>query len=226
MSRALDGKFRIHARLSNTSYMRLHSWTSASLRRLYIGQFLTLHFKDRQEDFLSKESKDILHYNKIFSCTMELPNDSACLVVIFVLFCFVLIWDESVTFFNQKYRKSFYSYKKITCSVTTLSEAFNRLQAFLFFSFLENQRGSQKKTYFALFGSRSVKILTPEPRWLRFLDRVWKRNLANDTIIYSGFLKNLERPSTSSRNLKIFKLRIYKVVCSIISNWLSVRVQF
>ena len=112
MSWTLDGKMRIHARLSNISYIRWHSWTSASLRRLYIGQFLTLQFKDREEDFLNKESKDILHYNKIFSCTMELPNDSASLVVIFVLFCFVLIWDESVTFFNQKYQKSFYSYEK------------------------------------------------------------------------------------------------------------------
>ena len=93
--------------------MRFHSWTSVSLRRLYIGQFLSLHFKDRDEDFLSKGLKDILHDNKIFSCTMELPNESTSLVVIFFLFCFVFIWDESVTScVNQKYRKSFYSYDK------------------------------------------------------------------------------------------------------------------
>ena len=91
--------------------MRFHSWTSVSLRRLYIGQFLSLHFKDRDEDFLSKGLKDILHDNKIFSCTMELPNESTSLVVI--LFCFVFIWDESVTLcVNQKYRRSFYSYDK------------------------------------------------------------------------------------------------------------------
>ena len=89
MSWKLDGKIRIHARLSDTSYMRLHSWTSVSLRRLYIGQFLSLHFKHRDEDFLSKGLKDILHDNKIFSCTAELPNESASLVVI--LFCFVVI---------------------------------------------------------------------------------------------------------------------------------------
>ena len=42
---------------------------------------------------------------------MELPNESASLVVI--LFCFVVIWDESVTScFHQKYRKRFYSYDK------------------------------------------------------------------------------------------------------------------
>ena len=61
-----------------------------SLRRLYIGQFLSLHFKNRNEDFLSKGSKDILHDNKIFSCIMELPNESVSLDVIFVLFCFNL----------------------------------------------------------------------------------------------------------------------------------------
>ena len=44
---------------------------------------------------------------------MELPNESTSLVVIFVLFCFVFIQDESVTSsFNQKYQKSFYSYDK------------------------------------------------------------------------------------------------------------------
>ena len=61
-----------------------------SLRRLDIGQFLSLHFKNRDEDFLSKGSKDILHDNKMFSCTMELPNESVSLDVIFVLFCFHL----------------------------------------------------------------------------------------------------------------------------------------
>ena len=90
MSWTLDGKIRIHARLSNTSFMHLHSWASVSLRRLYIGQFLSLHFKNRDEYFLSKGSKDILHDNKMFSCTMELPNESVSLDVIFVLFCFHL----------------------------------------------------------------------------------------------------------------------------------------
>ena len=145
MSRALDGKFRIHARLSNTSYMRLHSWTSASLRRLYIGQFLTLHFKDREEDFLNKESKDILHYNKIFSCTMELPNDSASLVVIFVLFCFVLIWDESVTFFNQKYQKSFYSYEKNNLFSYDIIRGTQQATSISFFFFWRINEGVKRK---------------------------------------------------------------------------------
>ena len=152
MSQTLDGKFRIHARLSNTSYMHLHSWTSASLRRLFIGQFLTLHFKDREEDFLSKESKEILHYNKIFSCTMELPNDSASLVVIFVLFCFVLIWDESVTFFNQKYRKSFYSYDKNNLFSYDIIRGIQQATSISFFFFFgESTRESKENTFCTLW---------------------------------------------------------------------------
>ena len=151
MSRALDGKFRIHARLSNTSYMRLHSWTSESLRRLYIGQFLTLHFKDREEDFLSNESKDFLHHNKIFSCTMELPNDSASLVVIFVLFCF--IWDESVTSsFNQKYQKSFYSYDKNKLFSYDIIRGIQQARSISFFSFFgESTRDSKENTFCTLW---------------------------------------------------------------------------
>ena len=147
MSCTLDGKIRIHARLSNTYYMRLHSWTSVTLRRLYIGQFLSLHFKDRNEDFLSKGLKDILHDNKIFSCTMELPNESASLVVIFV--CFVLfpfgtnLWLHVLT---KNTRKAFIHMTKINCLVTTLYEVFNKLKAFLFFfPFLGINEGIKRK---------------------------------------------------------------------------------
>ena len=135
--------------------MRLHSWTSVTLRRLYIGQFLSLHFQDRNEDFLSKGSKDILHDNKILSCTMELPNESASLVVIFVLFSFgTNLWLHVL---SKNTGKAFIDMTKINCLVTTLYEVFNKLQAFLyfFFSFFGNQRGNQKKTHFALFGCRS-----------------------------------------------------------------------
>ena len=157
MSWKLDGKFRIHALLSDTSCTRLHSWTSVSLRRLYIGQFLSLHFKHRDEDFLSKGLKDILHDNKILSCTMELPNESASLVVI--LFCFVVIWDESVTScFHQKYRKSFYSYDKNKLFNYDIIRGIQQTKSIFFlilFNFFGNQRGNEKKTHFALFGSRS-----------------------------------------------------------------------
>ena len=152
MSWTLDGKIRIHARLSNTSFMHLHSRASVSLRRLYIGQFLSLHFKNRDEDFLSKGLKDILHDNKILSCTMELPNESASLVMIFV--CFVLfsfgtnLWLHVLT---KNTRKAFIHMTKINCLVTTLYEVFNKLKAFLFFSFFGNQRGNQKKTFCTLW---------------------------------------------------------------------------
>ena len=150
----LDGKIRIHAQLSNTSYMRLHSWTSVSLRRLYIGHFLSLHFKDRDEDFPSKGLKDILHDNKIFSCTMELPNESASLVVIFVLFCVVFVGDESVTSsFNQKYRKSFYSYGKNKLFsydiIWAIQQATRIFSSWFFFG--ESTRESKENTFCTLW---------------------------------------------------------------------------
>ena len=163
MSCTLDGKIRIHARLSNTYYMRLHSWTSVTLRRLYIGQFLSLQFKNRNEDFLSKGLKYILHDNKILSCTMELPNESASLVVIFVLFSFgTNLWLHVLT---KNTGKAFIHMTKINCLVTTLYEVFNKLQAFLFFffSFFGNQRGNQKKTHFARFGCRSEHRFSCSP---------------------------------------------------------------
>ena len=65
---------------------------------------------------------------------MELPNESVSLVVISVLFCFVFIWDESVTqCFHQKYWKSFYSWDK------------NKL-----FSY-DTTRGSQQATSISFF---------------------------------------------------------------------------
>ena len=64
--------------------------------------------RDRDEGFVSNGSKDVSHDNKIYSCTMELRNESASFVVIFVLFCFHLgrICDLC---FSQKCWKSFYS---------------------------------------------------------------------------------------------------------------------
>ena len=71
MSWTLDDKIRIHVRLPNTSYMREHYWTSVSLRRMYIGQFPSLHFKDQGEGFFRSRSKDVSHDNKKYWCTME-----------------------------------------------------------------------------------------------------------------------------------------------------------
>ena len=153
MSWTLDDKFRIHARLSNTSYMHLYSRTSVSLRRLYIGQFLSLHFKHRDEDVLSKGSKDVLHEKNIFSCTMDLPNDSASLVVNFVLFCFVFNWDEFVTSsLNQKYQKSFCSYDKNKLFSYGIIRGIQQARSISFLSFFgESTRDSKENTFCTLW---------------------------------------------------------------------------
>ena len=140
---------------------------------------------------------------------MELPNESASFVIIFVLFCFHLGLICGVCF-RQKGWKSFYSYEKNILFSYDIIRGIQQAKSISFFPSVGNQSWNRKKTHFALFGNRSehsfpvrsqvwpeklgkrvnkVKILTPEPRWLRFRDHVWKRNLVNDTINYSGFVK-------------------------------------
>ena len=151
MSWTLDGKIRTHARLSNTSYMHLHPWTSVNLRRLNIGQFLSLHFKDRDEDFLSKGSKDILHDKKIY---FHAPwnYQMYLLVSLWSLFCFLFsfrtnLWPHVVT---KNTGKAVIHMANIDCLVTSLYEVFNRLEAFLFsfFSFLGMNEGIKRKHIF------------------------------------------------------------------------------
>ena len=149
MSWALDGKIRIHARLSNTSCIRWHSWTSASLRRLYIGQFLSLHFKDRDEDALSKGSKDQrIYYMKKIYFHAPWTYQMTLLVSLWFLFCFVLFsfetnpWPHLLT---KNTRKAFIHKTRINCLVTTLFEVFNRLQAFLFILFWGINEGIKRK---------------------------------------------------------------------------------
>ena len=76
---------------------------------------------------------------------MELPNESASLVVI--LFCFVVIWDESVTScFHQKYRKSFYSYDKNKLSSYDIIRGIQQATSIpFFFPFLEINEGMKRK---------------------------------------------------------------------------------
>ena len=115
--------------------MRVYYWTSVSLRRLYIDQFPSIHFKDWDEVFVSKGSKDISHANKTFSCTMELPNKSARFVVIFFcLFCFHLgrICD---LYFRQKYWKSFYSYDRNVLFGYDVIRGIQEATSISFFSF-------------------------------------------------------------------------------------------
>ena len=153
MSWALDGKIRIHARLSNTSFMHLHSWASVSLRRLYIGQFLSLHFKNRDEDFLSKGSKNILHDNKMFSSTMELPNESVSLDVIFVLFCFHLGRVCDLMFSPKIPEKLLFIFIRGIQQATSIS--------FFFFSFLGINEGIKRKHILhSLVADQSTGFLT------------------------------------------------------------------
>ena len=114
-------------------------------------------------------------------------------------------------YFRQKYWKSFYSCDNNILFDYDILQGIQQATSISFFPFVGYQSGSRKKTHFALLGSRSehrflarspniyIKIgktcqqkwefLTPESRGLRFLDYVWKRNLVNDTINYSGFFK-------------------------------------
>ena len=75
---------------------------------------------------------------------MELPNEFASFVVIFVLFCFHL--DDSVTSVLAKNAgRAFIHRTKIYCLVTTSYEVFNRLQAFLFFLLSGIKVGIERK---------------------------------------------------------------------------------
>ena len=115
--------------------------------------------------------------------------------------------------FRQKYWKSFYSCDNNILFGYDITQGIQQATCISFFPFAGYQSGNRKKTHFALLGSRSEhrfparspkhinsrkigkmcqqkwEFSTPESRWLRFLDYVWKRNLVNDTINYSGFFK-------------------------------------
>ena len=166
MSWTLDGKIRIHAWLSNTSSMHVHYWTSVSLKRLYIGQFPSLHFEDRDEGFVSKGLKDVSHDNKIFSCTMELRNESASFLVIFVLFCLHLgrICDLR---YSQKCWKSFYSCNKNTLFSYDIIQGIQKATS-IFFSLLELMNFLRKPSSTNFWSFEGNFILTCKVRWTCF----------------------------------------------------------
>ena len=80
------------------------------------------------------------------------------LVSLWFLFCFVLFWFATSLWLHlltKNTGKAFIHMTKINCLVMTLYEVFNRLRTIsFFFFFFVNQRGNQKKTHFALCGSR------------------------------------------------------------------------
>ena len=72
MSWTLDGKIRIRARLSNTSFMRAYSWTSVSLRRLFclfcyhLGRICDLYFRQKYwKSFYSCDNNILFGYDII-----------------------------------------------------------------------------------------------------------------------------------------------------------------
>ena len=199
-----------------------------SLRRLYIDQFPSIHFKDWDEVFVSKGSKDISHANKTFSCTMELPYKSARFVVIFVcLFCFHLgrICD---LYFRQKYWKSFYSCDNNILFGYDIIQGIQQATSISFFPFVGYQSGNRKKTHFALLGSRSEHRFparsrvppkhinsreigkTCQQKWNfqhqnhddhDFLITYENETSSTTRLIIPVFLNALEHQSNSSRNL-------------------------
>ena len=119
--------------------------TSVSRRRLYIGQFLSLHFKDRDEVSSAKDQRIYYMITKYFHAPWN--YQMILLVSFWFLFCFVLfsfgtyLWPV----LTKNAQKAFVHMKRINCSVTTLYEVFNRLQAFLFFPFWGINEGIKRK---------------------------------------------------------------------------------
>ena len=131
-------------RLSSTPYMRVHYWTSVSLEGCTSANFSHYILSwYRDEGFVSNRSKDVSH--EIYSCTMELPNECASFVVIFVLFCFFHLGRLCDLCLAKNAGKSFIHRTKIYCLVTTSYELFNGLQAFLFFLLSGIKVGIERK---------------------------------------------------------------------------------
>ena len=161
---------------------------------------------------------------------MELPNESASLVVIFVLFYFVFIWDESVTScFHQKYRKSFYSYDKNKLSSYDIIRGIQQATSIpFFFPFLEINEGIKRKHILhSLVADQSAGFLarsrvppqrinnreigrTCQQKWkiqhqnqddYDFLITYQNETSSTTRLIILVFLNALERQSTSLPNL-------------------------
>ena len=131
---------------------------------------------------------------------MELPNESASFVVIFVLFCFVFIQDEFVTCALAKNtRKAFFHVAKIYCLVMTLYEVFNRLQAFLFFLFwginvgMEGKRVPVQSTGFLLARGSFLKIIWKRASYFQLFKISWllQKQITCNGIFYLLELMNL-----------------------------------
>ena len=79
----------------------------------------------------------------MFSCTMELPNESASLVVIFVLFCFHLRRVCDLMFSPKIPEKLLFIFIRGIQQATSIS--------FFFFLFWESTRESKENTFCTLW---------------------------------------------------------------------------
>ena len=161
---------------------------------------------------------------------MELPNESASLVVIFVLLYFVFIWNESVTScFHQKYRKSYYSYDKNKLFSYDIIRGIQQATSIsFFFLFWESTREIKRKHILhSLVADQSTGFLarsrfpsqcfnsreigkTCQQKWkiqhqnhddYDFLITYENETLSTTRLITLVFLNALEHQSTSLRNL-------------------------
>ena len=85
MKLGLDVKIRIHARLSNTSYMRLHSWTEEGCAAANFSHYILM-----TETKTSSAKNQRIHYmiKKYFHAPWNFQMN--ILVSLWFLFCFVL----------------------------------------------------------------------------------------------------------------------------------------
>ena len=151
------------------------------------------------------------------------------LVSLWFLFCFVFIWDESVTSsFNQKYQKSFYSYDKNKLFSYDIIRGIQQAIS-IFFSFLWgiNEGIKRKHILHSLVADQSTGFLarsrvppqrrnsgeiekTCQQKWeiqhqnhddYDFLIKYEKETSSTTWLIFLVFSNALEHQSTSLRNL-------------------------
>ena len=135
--------------------MRLHCWTNVSLRRLYIGQFHSLHLRTETKTSSAKDQRIYKMISKYIHAPWNYQMNLS--VSLWFLFYFVLFsfgTNLSPNVFTKNTGKAFIHGTKINCLVTTLHEVVNRLQAFLFlfiyFLFWESTRESKENTFCTL----------------------------------------------------------------------------
>ena len=157
---------------------------------------------------------------------MEFSNEYTSLVVIFVLLCFVFIWDESVTScFHQKYQTSFHSYDKKKLFGYDIIRGFQQATSIWVFFFLLgiNEGIKRKHILHCLEADQSTGFLArsrvpPQRRnWENvstkvknstqdhddydFLIKYENETSSTTWLIFLVFLNALEHQSTSLRNL-------------------------